>query len=191
MKKETTLSVLKEIRDILKAQHMTVDANPFALSHNIGISANTVSRELFIITDEGKLETSELLDLCRKKFDVWSIYDNDRLDKNFPPLLKPTTRKFKKVMEADEEHANKSAVDLEKEGVQGITLRERIIMEIQYFDETGKHLDVEKCTLCSGSRDSDGGVPGACWGPSGRKFCVDWCGPGGRNANLRARAVVS
>ncbi len=34
----------------------------------------------------------------------------------------------------------------------GITLLERLLFEGKYFDETGKHLDLESVTLCSGSR---------------------------------------
>lgn len=67
----------------------------------------------FKITDDGKKKTSELLDECRALFPVWSYYDNNRLDKDFPKPKKSTTRYFAKTVEADEKHKNKSANDLE------------------------------------------------------------------------------
>lgn len=143
----------------------------------------------FQITDDGKTLTSALLQKCKDKFPVWSYLDNDELDRQFPPPQEPTTRYFRKNIESDEEFKNMSADDLEKSGHVGITLRERIIMERIYFDETGKHLDIENWTLCSGSRDSDGGVPGAYWGDDG--FRVDWGVRGAQDSSLRSREAVT
>lgn len=93
--------------------------------------------------------------------------------------------------EADEELKNKSANDLQKEGVNSITLEERLLLEIKYFRETGKHLDVENITLCAGSRDAGGGVPGVYWDGWGGWLGVNWFGPGGACGGLRSRPVVS
>lgn len=68
----------------------------------------------------------------------------------------------------------------------GITLRERIIMELEYFKKTGQHLDIRNITLCSGSRWSDGNVPDANWGGSGR-FYVGRYHADDRNGSIRAR----
>jgi len=65
--------------------------------------------------------------------------------------------------EADEELANLSAKYLEENGIQGITLLERLIFEIKHYDETGQHLDIHNWTLCTGSRYSDSGVPKVSW----------------------------
>ena len=70
----------------------------------------------------------------------------------------------------------------------GITLEERLLLEIEYFKKTGKHLDVENWTLCSGSRYQDGYVPSAYW--DGDEFGVDWYGSDGRFACGRARSAV-
>lgn len=144
--------------------------------------------DYFKIT-ETKLKTSAILARCKKLFPVWSYYDDKTLDKDFPPPKKITTRYFKKVIEADEELKNKSADDLEREGIQGITLRERLLMELDYFKEIGKHLDIDNITLCSGSRDSDGFVPYVCW-YDGRLF-VFWYFAGRAFDFLRARAAVN
>jgi hypothetical protein len=137
----------------------------------------------FQVTDDGKLKTSELLAECKKLFPVWSYYDDKRLDKDFPKPKKTTTRYFAKNVEADPEFANKSADDLAAEGHQGITIRERIILELNFFKETGDHLDKRDITLCAGSRYSDGCVPYADW-RGGDGFFVD------RGRRLRSRLAV-
>lgn len=93
--------------------------------------------------------------------------------------------------EADEELKNKSANDLRKENVNTITLEERFLLEIKYFRETGKHLDVENITLCAGSRHPDGGVPHVYWCRWGGGVGVNWYSPGGAGGRLRARLAVS
>jgi hypothetical protein len=37
--------------------------------------------------------------------------------------------------------------------IRGHYLLERLLYELKYFAETGKHLDIDNLTLCSGSRD--------------------------------------
>jgi hypothetical protein len=145
--------------------------------------------KFFKIIDDGKLKTSKLLKKCKKKFLVLSYWNDEELDKNFPQSKKQTTRYFKKTIEADENLANLSADDLNEKGIKGITLRERIIMEFQFFEETGGHLDIQNWTLCSGSRDSGGDVPDASW--DGVRFGVDCSSSGGRRPFLRSREAVS
>ena len=154
-------------------------------------SLKNVTDDYWQVTDDGKLKTSELLAKCKEKFAVYCFWNDKDLNRNFPPPVELTTRYFKKNVEADKEHTNKSANDLDKLGVKGITLRERLILESQYFHETGKHLDIGNVTLCAGSRGFDGGVPGVDWGTASRGLCVHWCSPDDRNARLRARAAVS
>lgn len=144
----------------------------------------------FQITDDGKLKTSEILAECRKHFEVY-CYNEENVDTNFPPPKKASTRYFLKTVEADEANKNQSANDLEKAGVDGITLRERLLMELDYFEETGEHLDVINWTLCSGSRYSGGPVPGVSWRSGPREVAVRWFPVGGAHDRLRARAVVS
>lgn len=91
--------------------------------------------------------------------------------------------------EADEDLKNKSANDLEKEGIPGITLRERLLYELAYFNKTGQHLDVKNVTLCAGSRDSGGRVPRVRWGSD--ELYVRWYAPGSRGDDLRSRRAVS
>ena len=96
---------------------------------------------------------------------------------------------FRDVVEADEELKNLSANDLKEKGIPGITLEERLLMELKYFKETGNHLDIKSWTLCSGSRYSSGEVPCVSW--SSGRLGVDWCRPGHAGGHLRSRRAVS
>lgn len=144
-----------------------------------------------IITERPNQKTSDLLEECKSLFPVWTYKDFKDFDDDFPPPKKTTTRTFAPNVEADEKHKNKSANDLEKEGIASITLREQLIMEIQYFKETGKHLDIDNITLCPGSRCRDGGVPGVCFDGFYGKVRVYWCDPDVASGFLRSREVVS
>lgn len=76
----------------------------------------------------------------------------------------------------------------EKEGLNAETIVDRIMHELEYFNETGDHLDKETGTLTT-SRDADGSVLYASW--SGGKFHVGWSGPDSHDARGRFRQVVS
>ncbi len=90
-------------------------------------------------------------------------------------------------MEADEELKNKSANMLAEAGIKGETLPERLLHELKYFTDTGKHLDVKNTTLCSGSRDPYGVVPLVDWLSVAGGMRMHWCGLD----DLRARAAVT
>ncbi|MBU3942419.1 hypothetical protein KKA24_00370, partial [Patescibacteria group bacterium] len=91
--------------------------------------------------------------------------------------------------EADEENVNLSAEQVQKRNIKGITLLERLILELKYWDETSNHLDVSNLTLCTGSRYSDGHVPYVDW--RGSCLYVSWCNPQDAYSCWRARTVVS
>lgn len=122
-------------------------------------------KKYFKIYDNAQTKTSELLAQCKAKFPVWSYYDYTELDRQFPPPKKAKTRYFKKVVEADKENRNKSLEQCQKEGLEIITFRERLIMELQYYEETGEHLDRDSATI-TGSLDSDGYAVDVYWGGS-------------------------
>lgn len=183
MKKETQLSVLKEIRDLLKLQK--VDLTAFQEGTAI-FKQPSDYRTVHIskgMTIEGVLAE------CQKLFLVWR-YTEQNLDERVTSDRTSEASysiKFKNVQEADDDMQNKSASDLK--GVKTITLLERLVMELDYFKETGKHLDIENWTLCAGSRRSDGSVPYVYWHDD--KLYVDCASVDGRSADLRARVAVS
>jgi hypothetical protein len=131
-------------------------------------------------------------DQCEKRFKCWkytgdgfyAVGVNDRnADFGAYALW------VRECARADEEHTNKSADDLKRAKVKGITLLERLIYELQYFTETGKHLDNSTITLCSGSRDFEGRVPRVRWTSMG--FEVNWASSHRAGPYLRTREVVA
>lgn len=126
---------------------------------------------------------------------VWLHVDD--LDKAVPKNDRDAAKRsykvsFRQNIEADPELANKSANDLAKTGVKGITLLERLLLELAYFMAKGRHLDIENVTLCTGSRYSGGNVPSVYWHPDNRKVYVSWGSPGYcHDDRLRTRAAVS
>ncbi|MDP3962834.1 MAG: hypothetical protein Q8Q03_03140 [bacterium] len=124
-----------------------------------------------------------------------SLYTDD-LDKGVPtndrdPANGSYRVRFQKTIEADPELKDKSAETLTEENIKGITLLERLLLELRYFLATGNHLDNENVTLCSGSRSSFGDVPCVYWRRGRRGVCVYWYYPSDSHSGLRARAVVS
>lgn len=93
-------------------------------------------------------------------------------------------------VEADEKFANKSAKTLKDENHKGITLLERLLLELFYYKLTDKHLDIKNVTLCTGSRDADGAVPDVGWDSDDKMFVL-WYFPSYAHDRLRSREVVS
>lgn len=154
-----------------------------------GADLKKLEPTFFSITDDGSKKTSELLQACRDRFTAVSYFTDEELDRQFLPPATVTTRKFRKVVEADPENANKSADDLNQ--AEQITLRERLLMEIHYFQETGgEHLDTQNATLCAGSRYSAGLVPRVYWRRDGAELYVGWAHRDYRDGGLRSRSAV-
>lgn len=70
-----------------------------------------------------------------------------------------TARWFRDRQEADEELLNKSALDLEAMLIPGITLVERLVYGLVFWEEKELHLDTKTGTFCTGSRNPGGNVP--------------------------------
>jgi|WetSurMetagenome_2_1015567.scaffolds.fasta_scaffold406244_1 hypothetical protein len=145
-----------------------------------------------IIVAKG-MTPERLFQKCRDQFGVWKwtdknldeIVTSDRTADNGHHAIWVRAR-----VEADEEFKNLSANDLKTQNHNGITLEERLALELLYFWKTRKHLDNQSVTLCSGSRYSDGDVPRVDWYDDG-EMGVGWYGPVDRVGGLRSRQVVS
>ncbi|MFA4871675.1 MAG: hypothetical protein WC610_01245 [Patescibacteria group bacterium] len=137
------------------------------------------------------LTPNQVYDMCAKHFPCWRYVDD--LDKAVSTNDRLATETYviwvRDRAEADEENKGKSANTLASENHKGITLMERLVLELECFSETGKHLDVKNLTLCAGSRYAGGDVPSAYW-HNGR-FHVDYSRPSGAHFGSRARSVVS
>ncbi len=116
--------------------------------------------------------------------DDLTMKHNDRTAENGPYAIR-----VRDVREADETLKNLSAIQLKEKNISGETLLERLIHGMKFFDETGLWLDEKNWTLCCGSRNPDGAVPGVRLGGGGVR--VDYCSTDNAYDGLRAREVVS
>lgn len=138
------------------------------------------------------LATSRAYDVCAEHFECWygatavsraiPLNDDRKPDQAYAIWVRNR-------VEADMELNNLSVAQLRAQGIAGITLLERMLYELKYWAETGKHLDVQAWTLCSGSCDADGGVPRV--SRNAGRLEVYWDYSNGREKFIRARAVVS
>jgi hypothetical protein len=137
------------------------------------------------------ITNNEAFEACKKTFGAWR-YTNDL---NICDIVARPTGPYvvwaKQNIEADHDLANVSANEIEKRKVNTLTLRERLILELSYFDETKQHLDIDNRTLCAGSRGADGYVPGVDWRSISRELFVGWYDADVSYDGLRARAAVS
>ena len=185
---ENPVEVITEWQDFYKQLGIEVDLSGVVVpDYQDGFSR-------VLVIPQG-LTLNRVWAVCRERFasKCWS-WCGDDLDVNVPTNDRVSTASYairvRDRVEADEELKNLSANDLKKKKIAGITLLERLIYELKYFSETGKHLDLVNWTLCTGSRDSGGHVPYVDW-RSDDKLRVYWYGPGNSDDDLRARAVVS
>lgn len=100
---------------------------------------------------------------CAKRFPCWR-WTSDNLDKIVVQNERTAENGayaiwVKNNQEADENLKNFSANDIKKKCIITETLAERLIHERKFFEETGRHLDEKRVTICSGSRYADGRVP--------------------------------
>ncbi|MDD5749429.1 MAG: hypothetical protein PHO91_01420 [Patescibacteria group bacterium] len=139
------------------------------------------------------LKLNDVLKAMKKCFPVSSYIDD--LDKDVIDNVRVSDCNYairiRERVEADEELKNLSANKLRQQGVNAMTLLERLVYELKYFSETNEHLDVQNWTLCAGSRGRDGGVPCVFWLAGNGRLRVGWFFPGFAVGFLRARQSVS
>lgn len=99
---------------------------------------------------------------------------------------------FRRTVEADEGNKNLSANILASRKHRGITLLERLLLELGYILTTGQRMDTKNLTVCTGSRHRNGLlVPGVGWDPVDREVCIVWVDPEDQDIGLRSRTVFS
>ena len=155
-----------------------------------------VSQEGFgwLLFASDHISNEEAFQKCRERFGAWK-YTNRLLDQDVPINDRDRSNGayaiwLRETVEADEVHKSKSANDLKAAGIKGITLRERLLLELFYeWKNLGQHLDLKNWTLCAGSRGSGGNVPHVFW--YGGKLEVLRYGPDYRHDSLRSREAVS
>ncbi len=157
----------------------------------LSVPASQAGFNWLIVVPNG-MTSDKIIVKMRKHMKVW-VWDEKEL-KKVTSVREPDKAYaiwVRDRVEADEELRNKSADNLKSEGVNCITLPERLMLEFFYWWRTKEHLDVNNWTHCAGSRDSDGYVPYVSWDASGGGVCVHWSYGDYRNSDLRGRVAVS
>jgi hypothetical protein len=113
------------------------------------------------------LTATQAYDACANHFpcsrDIEDLDIGVSVNERGGKLTQAYAIRIRENVEADLDMATLSAWAIEERRLTTMTLAERLVYELKYFAETGQHLDVQHVTLCSGSRCSDGRVPGVCW----------------------------
>ena len=143
-------------------------------TNRIKIPAHQNGCNRLIVVAQG-LTSEKIYAAIKRKMPAWKYRDNLDGIESVRKANKTYAVWVRDRREADEELKNKSANDLKSDGVNCITLEERLLLEMMYFWETGQHLDIRNITLCAGSRFSDGFVPYVFW--SDGKLYVFWYYP--------------
>lgn len=125
---------------------------------------------------------------CKALFPCWA-YNEDWLKTIKSDRAGDYEVEVADTVEPDGE-GNLSYNGLKAKGIQGITLEERLRFEIDYYKETGKHLDIKNLTLCSGSVFADGGVPSVGFSADDGEVCVDSWYPDNADDCLRFRPII-
>ncbi|HRY59875.1 MAG TPA: hypothetical protein P5096_00665 [Patescibacteria group bacterium] len=141
------------------------------------------------------LTRNELFAKCKEKFGAWRWKDDlDREVTSIRTTEETYAIRARDRVEADEENKGISLDACQKSDDvrirEGITLEERLVLELFYWWETGKHLDINSWTLCSGSRYLDGYAVLVHW-YSDDELSVFCTSADNGNGSLRPRSVVS
>lgn len=166
---------------------------------NICVPARQEGFDRLIVVAKG-FTLNQIYAVMAKHFDCWQ-YTGD-LDKAVPHNARDANRDgsygvwLRDCQEADEVNKDRSAYDrwgtrqpIFKPEMPEITLAERMLYEIKFWDETGDHLDMDNLTICTGSRDAVGfALCMRCYSGEVKVFYVD---PDNHYPEWRARSAVS
>ena len=146
-------------------------------------------RDRLIVTPAGLWANRVYDKYGEKKIPAWRYRENlDAMVNLSGSPYVATARWFRDTQEADEELQDKSALDLEALMIPGITLVERLVYGLVFWEEKELHLDTKTGTLCTGSRVPDGDVPSVSF--SGSKVYVEADNPAGHDPDWRSRAAA-
>lgn len=109
------------------------------------------------------------------KWKVWQYMDDlDAVTKSIRTTVESYAIWVRDEQESDQEFRGQTTRQVDSDQSVGVTLLERLIHGAVHFVETKQHLDEKGFTLCSGSRDAGGFVPGVDWRPGLRQVDVRW-----------------
>ena len=195
------LQVLIEDRLSLREADLLSLADWQSFYHSVGIGCdlsdvvipkNPGGFDRVIIVAKG-ITPQSAFNLCVKNFPCWKNMDEDldgRVVSDRSSEKGHYAIRVRDNIESDEEYKRCSRNIMEKRGVKGITLVEREILELKFFKETNRHLDMKSSTLCTGCGYSyfDGNIPIAGW--KNNEFGIDYVSRDYMLNDLRARQVI-
>ncbi len=184
---KTTLSQLQQWQKLYK-EEFNIDIDII----NIPIPPKQKDFNWLIIIHKS-LKPNQIFKKLQEKFNCYKYIDN--LDDVEIIADRPDTDIYaiwvRDRVEADVELKNKSANQIQEEGINPITLEERLLLELYYYRENNKkHLDIQNRTLAAGSRGPLGRVPSVSWHADDRKLYVCWYDASDAYGDLRCRQVV-
>jgi len=108
---------------------------------------------LIVVIPEMTMRT--LFDKCNEMFGIWKYFKGE-IDDNFVQSQRSAAKGAyaiwtKDAIGPDEELKNISKKEFGAKAFCGMTLPERLLMELKFNNETGDHLDAGSATVCSGS----------------------------------------
>jgi hypothetical protein len=146
-----------------------------------------------IITEPKGMTNNKMFARMEQLFKCWKYADD--LDTAVSTNIRITENHYaiwvRDGIEPDREFLGKSVREVDPDMKIGQTLLERATLEVKYFAETGKHLDIKGGTRCSGSRQSGGDVPHVHWYPDGGTVYVSWNYVGRASGGWGIRRAVS
>lgn len=175
-------------RQLLSWQELYVEAGIGLDISGLVIPPHKEGFDRLIVVAQG-LTPEKIFLAMKKKMPAWKYQSNLNEVESVRKTDKTYAIWVRDRVEADEELKNKSANDLKSDGTNCITLEEHLLLEMMYFEETGKYLDIQNWTLCASSCRAVGSVPGVRWLDG--KVRVSWFGSGFAHVGLRGRSVVS
>lgn len=142
---------------------------------NVVIPKHRDDYDRLIIIPQG-LTAQKVFDICSNKFtcDKWD--DDKSLDKVYSSG-RNASRKSYAIWVRDsevcpEKYENISVDDMRKEGLDDITLTERLVHEYIYWKLTGTNLVTEHSVICGGSYAKDGDQPYVFRNLHDQRLCV-------------------
>ncbi len=210
---ETDPALRRQIAGLLVQSRATEESKPFSVEihlaqwvkfyrevmnleidlNSIRIPEHVTGFDRLIVVMPG-MTPEKLFQLCKSRFSGWKWTDKS-LDEIVTSERTATDGPYaiwvRDRVEADDELTGKSYNDLKVAGVSGVTLEERLLDELEYHFRIQKHKDIKNVTLCSGSRYSDGSIPGVDWRGGSDELHVRRYHVDSRYDDLRSRQAVS
>jgi hypothetical protein len=134
----------------------------FFTKHDFGYLKDAEDGERHLIVHE-RLNLELLVSVMSQHFPVNFNINKDIFSRNARSPFSSYSIVISDGHEADARCLNLSVNDLWYEKLIGLTLMERLLLELKHYAETGQHLDCKVATICSGSWTKEAEFPTVAW----------------------------